>query len=153
MSKLTHFDEAGKAHMVDVGDKPPTRRVAIAEGEIHMQPKTLALILEGGHKKGDVLGVARLAGIMAAKKTAELVPLCHPLALCHVALDLIWLDADFNVVHVEHERPPCPTEGDCPAVAPMRLSHYVLEIAGGIAAEQKLSVGDRLIILSEPSIR
>lgn len=88
MSKLTHFNEAGKAHMVDVGDKPPTRRVAIAEGEIRMQPETLALILEGGHKKGDVLGVARLAGIMAAKKTAELVPLCHPLALCHVALDL-----------------------------------------------------------------
>jgi len=98
MSKLTHFNEAGKAHMVDVGDKPPTRRVAIAEGDIHMQPETLALILGGGHKKGDVLGVARLAGIMAAKKTAELVPLCHPLALCHVALDLEALPGE-SAVH------------------------------------------------------
>jgi len=98
VSKLTHFNEAGQAHMVDVGNKPPTRRVAVAEGRIHMQPETLALIREGGHKKGDVLGVARLAGIMAAKKTAELVPLCHPLALCHVALDLDALPGE-NTVH------------------------------------------------------
>lgn len=74
--------------MVDVGDKPNTRRIAVAEGRIEMQPKTLALILSGAHKKGDVLGVARIAGIMAAKKTAELIPLCHPLALSHVAVHL-----------------------------------------------------------------
>ncbi len=74
--------------MVDVGQKPATHRVAITEGYIHMRPETLALIVEGGHKKGDVLGVARIAGIMAAKKTAELVPLCHPLALTHVELEL-----------------------------------------------------------------
>jgi uncharacterized membrane protein (UPF0127 family) len=72
---------------------------------------------------------------------------------CKVSLDLIWLDADFSVVHIVHERPPCPAEGDCPAVAPMRLSRYVLEIAGGIAAEQHLNLGDRLVILSEPAIR
>jgi len=100
MSKLTHFNEAGEAHMVDVGDKPPSRRLAVAEGEIQMQPETVALILAGGHKKGDVLGVARLAGIMAAKKTAELVPLCHPLALSHVALDLEALPGE-NVVHCQ----------------------------------------------------
>ncbi|MDJ0861341.1 MAG: cyclic pyranopterin monophosphate synthase MoaC [Gammaproteobacteria bacterium] len=88
MSKLTHFNESGEAHMVDVGQKPATHRVAITEGYIHMRPETLALIVGGGHKKGDVLGVARIAGIMAAKKTAELVPLCHPLALTHVELEL-----------------------------------------------------------------
>ncbi len=74
--------------MVDIGDKPASRRIAVAEGRIEMQPATLALILEGGHKKGDVLGIARIAGIMAAKKTAELIPLCHPLALTRIELDL-----------------------------------------------------------------
>ena len=85
--ELTHFDARGQAHMVDVGDKAETHRVAIASGLIRMQPETLRLILEGGHKKGDVLGIARIAGIMAAKKTAELVPLCHPLPLTHLAVD------------------------------------------------------------------
>ncbi len=88
MSELTHFDGGGRARMVDVGDKPISRRCAVAEGRITMQPATLALIGEGGHHKGDVLGVARVAGIMATKKTAELVPLCHPLSLTHVSLDL-----------------------------------------------------------------
>ena len=74
--------------MVDVGDKPATRRVALAEGCITMQPQTLAMITEGAHKKGDVLGIARTAGIMAAKKTSELIPLCHPVALTHVEVDL-----------------------------------------------------------------
>jgi cyclic pyranopterin phosphate synthase len=89
MSGLTHFNKQGEAHMVDVGDKPATRRVAIAEGRITMKPETLALIRQGGHKKGDVLGIARIAGIMAAKKTSDLVPLCHPLALSHIAIDLV----------------------------------------------------------------
>jgi len=88
MSKqLTHFDERGQAHMVDVGGKQETHRVAVSSGVIRMQPATLQLIREGGHKKGDVLGVARIAGIMAAKKTAELVPLCHPIALTHVSIE------------------------------------------------------------------
>jgi len=89
MSKLTHFNARGEAHMVDVGDKPATRRVAIAGGRITMLPETLALIMDGGHKKGDVLGIARVAGIMAAKKTAELIPLCHPLPLSHIEIELI----------------------------------------------------------------
>ena len=88
MSELTHFNSAGDAHMVDVGDKAVTRRRAVAEGMIHMEPSTLALIQDGGHKKGDVLGVARLAGIMGAKRTADLVPLCHPLALTRVEIEL-----------------------------------------------------------------
>ncbi len=86
---LTHFDAGGNAHMVDVSDKPTTARVAVAEGQVRMLPATLALITQGRAKKGDVLGVARLAGIMAAKRTAELIPLCHNLALTRVTLDLV----------------------------------------------------------------
>lgn len=87
MDKLTHFDENGRAIMVDVGAKPETLRVAVACGEVRMLPATLARIMDQDIAKGDVLGVARLAGIMAAKKTAELIPLCHPLALSSVTID------------------------------------------------------------------
>lgn len=86
-SPLTHFDAQGQAHMVDVGAKAATHRVAVAVGRIDMLPETLALIESGTAKKGDVLGIARIAGIMAAKKTSELIPLCHPLALTRVAVD------------------------------------------------------------------
>ena len=87
MSKLTHFNQACEAHMVDIADKPSSARRAIAAGRIAMQAETLELIQQGGHKKGDVLGVARIAGIMATKRTADLVPMCHPLALTHVAVE------------------------------------------------------------------
>lgn len=87
-SDLTHFNATGHAHMVDVGDKRISRRIAVAEGYIQMQPETLQRILAGGHSKGDVLGVARIAGIMGAKKTAELIPLCHPLALTRIDIEL-----------------------------------------------------------------
>ena len=86
-SPLTHFDAQGQAHMVDVGAKGATHRIAVATGRIEMQPETLALIESGTAKKGDVLGVARIAGIMAAKRTSELIPLCHPLALTRVAVE------------------------------------------------------------------
>lgn len=85
---LTHFNEQGNVHMVDVGDKSVTCRRAVAEGWIVMQPDTLAMIQRGDHKKGDVLSVARIAGIMAAKKTSELIPLCHPLMLTSVTIDM-----------------------------------------------------------------
>ncbi len=88
MSKLTHFNDDGAPHMVDVGGKDITTRKAIAGAVITMLPETLALISAGGHKKGDVIQIAQLAGIMAAKKTADLIPLCHPLALSHVAVDI-----------------------------------------------------------------
>ena len=87
MSKLTHFNKQGEAHMVNVGDKPVSHRIAIADGRICMQTETLKLVQTGGHKKGDVLGIARIAGIMGAKKTSELVPLCHPLALTSVEVE------------------------------------------------------------------
>lgn len=83
---LTHFDASGQAHMVDVGDKAHTRRIAIASGTISMQPATLKLIQQGDAKKGDVLGIARIAAIQASKKTADLIPLCHPISLTKVAV-------------------------------------------------------------------
>ena len=87
MNKLTHFDASGQAHMVNVGDKPNTHRIAIASGKITMLPETFNMIEAGTHKKGDVLGIARIAGIQASKKTSDLIPLCHPLALTHVSLE------------------------------------------------------------------
>ena len=88
MIQSSHFNQAGEAHIVDVGDKATTHRTAITEGYIEMQPETLQLIIKGEHKKGDVLAIARIAGIMASKKTADLIPLCHPLALTHVEINL-----------------------------------------------------------------
>ncbi|MFN4901138.1 MAG: cyclic pyranopterin monophosphate synthase MoaC [Betaproteobacteria bacterium] len=92
MTQFTHFDSAGQAHMVDVADKADTRRIAIASGQILMQPETLRLIREGDARKGDVIGIARIAAIQAAKKTSELIPLCHPLMLSRVAVDFELID-------------------------------------------------------------
>lgn len=86
--QLNHFNKRGEAHMVDIGEKHVTERTAVAEGFISMREETLQRIIQGEHKKGDVLGIARVAGIMAAKKTADLVPLCHPLQLSHVDIQL-----------------------------------------------------------------
>ncbi|MDO8879390.1 MAG: cyclic pyranopterin monophosphate synthase MoaC [Coriobacteriia bacterium] len=86
--RLTHLDENGAAHMVDVGAKPVTHRVATAEATVHMQPETLAMIVEGRAPKGDVFAVARIAGIQAAKRTADLIPLCHPLPITKVSVEL-----------------------------------------------------------------
>ncbi len=97
MSSLTHFDAQGQAHMVDVGGKHATRRIALAQGRIRMAPATFALVASGTAKKGDVLGVARIAGIQAAKKTSDLIPLCHPIALTRVAVDF-ELEAAGNAV-------------------------------------------------------
>ncbi|HEX6092861.1 MAG TPA: cyclic pyranopterin monophosphate synthase MoaC [Dongiaceae bacterium] len=99
MARLTHFDAQGKAAMVDVGGKDVTERTATAKGSVYMQPATIALITGGGVKKGDVLSVARLAGIMGAKRTPDLIPLCHPLALTSVAVDLS-VDAARNAVDI-----------------------------------------------------
>lgn len=100
MSELTHFDEKGQAIMVDVGAKQITQRVALARATIYMKPETLELVLRGATKKGDVLGVARVAGIMAAKKTPELIPLAHPLPLDSVTIDF-FPDMEECVIHVE----------------------------------------------------
>lgn len=98
MSELTHFNQHGEAHMVDVGTKEVTHRVGIAVGRIIMEPETLAMIEAGDHKKGDVLGIARIAGIMGAKKTHDLIPLCHPLAITKVSIDF-ETDRENHCVH------------------------------------------------------
>ena len=105
MGQLSHFDSAGQAHMVDVGAKDETSRVAVAEGSIRMRPDTLALVKGGSAKKGDVIGVARLAAIMAAKKTADLIPLCHPIPLTHVSAEFTLDDAGSRIV--------CRTRTEC----------------------------------------
>jgi len=95
---LTHFDDAGQAHMVDVGAKNETHRVAVASGSIRMKPETFAIVLQGTAKKGDVLGIARIAAIMGAKRTSDLIPLCHPLALTRVAVEF-ECKADDSTIH------------------------------------------------------
>ena len=97
MNKLTHFDAQGKAHMVDVGEKTETRRIAVAGGTIRMLPETLASIVEGSAKKGDVLGVARIAAIQGAKRTSELIPLCHPIALTRIGVEFETSQTDSSV--------------------------------------------------------
>ncbi|MGB7339864.1 MAG: cyclic pyranopterin monophosphate synthase MoaC [Phototrophicaceae bacterium] len=97
--KLTHLDEHGRADMVDVGDKPDTDRIAIAEGAIYVQPATLRLIQAGNMKKGDVLTIARIAGIMGAKKTSELIPLCHPVPITKIGVDLS-IDESANAIRI-----------------------------------------------------
>ncbi|ASJ70582.1 cyclic pyranopterin monophosphate synthase MoaC [Granulosicoccus antarcticus] len=99
-SGLTHFNAAGEAHMVDVGDKAVTHRVAVAGGKISMLPATFEMVCAGTHKKGDVLGIARVAGIMAAKRTSDLIPLCHPIGLTRVDVEF-RPDAADNSVHCE----------------------------------------------------
>jgi cyclic pyranopterin phosphate synthase len=97
--QLTHLDQQGRARMVDVGAKPDSERVAVAGGSVTMQPETLRLIREGALKKGDVLTVARVAGIMAAKRTSELIPLCHPIALTQIEVE-IQLDEPNSAAHI-----------------------------------------------------
>ena len=105
MTGLTHLDDQGAARMVDVGDKPATAREAVAEGRIRLSPEALALVHDASAKKGDVLAVARVAGIMAAKRTADLIPLCHPLPLSRVAIDLAVTGTGVTV------RATCKTHG------------------------------------------
>lgn len=97
MSKLTHLNAQGQAHMVDVGDKAPTKRIAVASGQIQMLPATLQLITQGDAKKGDVLGIARIAAIQASKKTSDLIPLCHPIALTSVKVNFDVLKAESTI--------------------------------------------------------
>lgn len=98
MNPFTHFDSAGQAHMVDIGDKAETRRIAVATGNIRMQAETLNMILQGNSKKGDVLGIARIAGIQGTKRTSDLIPLCHPISLTKVSVEF-EVDQAKNTIH------------------------------------------------------
>lgn len=121
-STLTHFDAEGQAHMVDVGGKAPTQRVAVAQGRIAMNPETLAIVMSGTAKKGDVLGIARIAGIMATKKTSELIPLCHPLALTHVQVDFRTDPANASIVCKARAETVGPTGVEMEALTAVQIA-------------------------------
>lgn len=120
--ELTHFDAQGQAHMVDVGTKAVTHRIAIAQGRIVMNPATLTIILSGSAKKGDVLGIARIAGIMAAKKTSDLIPLCHPLALTRVAVDFTPDEAANSITCVASVETVGPTGVEMEALTAAQMA-------------------------------
>ncbi len=122
MTKLTHLDDAGKARMVDVGAKPDSERRAVAQGWIRMQPETLELVRRQAVAKGDVLAVARIAGIMAAKRTADLVPLCHPIALTSVKVDLEVEAASSRVVCVAETATRGPTGVEMEALTAVQVA-------------------------------
>ena len=124
MSKLTHLDDSGAARMVDVADKPATAREAIAEGTITISPEALAAIRDGTTKKGDVLAVARIAGIMAAKKTSELIPLCHPIALSSVTVDFVF--GDTNITATATARTAGPTGVEMEALSAVSVALLTL---------------------------
>jgi len=148
MAELSHFDGAGQAHMVDVSDKAVTDRVAVAEGWVKMLPETLALVQAGTAKKGDVLGIARLAGIMGTKQTASLIPLCHPLPITKVAVDL-EPDADLPGVRI---RATVKTTGQTgvemealTAVSTAALTVYDMLKA----AEKSMEIGGLRVVLKD----
>ena len=144
---FTHFDDSGQAHMVDVGDKTVTKREAIAEGRLLCEPETLALIQSGGVKKGDVFSVARLAGIMGAKQTSALIPLCHPLPLSHVSIEL-WADEEENAVCI---RATCRTDGKTGVEmeALTAVSVTALTVYDMVKAVQKDMVIDRVQLVKK----
>lgn len=121
-SVLTHFDAQGHAHMVNVAGKAATHRIAVAQGLIVMNPATLAIILAGHAKKGDVLGIARVAGIMASKKTSELIPLCHPLVLTHVAVDFTADEASASITCLATVETVGPTGVEMEALTAVQIA-------------------------------
>ena len=148
MAQLSHFDEGGQAHMVDVSGKSVTDRVAVAEGWVKMRPETLALVEAGTAKKGDVLGIARLAGIMGAKKTADLIPLCHPLPITKVTVDLVP-DAGLPGVRI---RATVKTTGQTGVEmeALTAVSVAALTVHGMLkAAEKSIEIGGIRVVLKD----
>jgi cyclic pyranopterin phosphate synthase len=139
MSKLTHFNDDGSPHMVDVADKTITSRRAVAEATVTMLPETLALIKKGGHKKGDVIQIAQLAGIMAAKKTADLIPLCHPLSLSHVHVD-ITVENDHLAITAE-----CRIEGK----TGVEMEALTAVSVAALTVYDMCKAADRGIVISE----
>jgi cyclic pyranopterin phosphate synthase len=144
MSALTHFDAQGQAHMVDVSDKPHTARLAVAQGRIRMQPATLALVREGRAGKGDVLGVARIAAIQGAKRTADLIPLCHPLALSKVAVSFDLDDADVSVVCRVKVQTKGPTGVEMEALTAVQV--------GLLTVYDMLKAADRSMVITDVAL-
>ena len=139
--RLTHLDEQGNARMVDVGDKPPTAREAVARGRVWMQPATLALIRAGQMKKGDVLTVAQIAGIQAAKRTHELIPMCHPLLLTHLAITFELDDASASIGIEARARVSGPTGVEMEALTAVSVAALTLYDMAK-AVDRGMRIGD-----------
>ncbi len=132
---LTHFDRAGQAHMVDIGAKPASHRVAVAVGTIRMQPATFALVRDGNARKGDVLGVARIAAIQGAKRTSDLIPLCHPIALTRVAVEF-QLDEAAHAVH-------CRVQAECQGATGVEMEALTAVQVGLLTIDDMCKAVDR----------
>lgn len=141
MNGLTHFDAKGDAHMVDVGAKAETKRIARARGEIHMAPETFALVKEGRAKKGDVIGVARIAAIMASKRTSDLVPLCHPIALTRVAVDFELDEAQNRVI--------CTAQCECVGQTGVEMEALTAVQVGLLTCYDMLKAVDRGMVMTD----
>jgi len=139
MSKLTHLDEHGNAQMVDVGHKPDSERIAIARGEIHMQKETLELIRAGQIKKGDVLTVAKIAGINASKRTSDLIPLCHPLPISSINLDFSFNDSPPSIIITSTVKVTCKTEVEMEALTAVSVAALTIYDMAK-AAEKKMKI-------------
>jgi cyclic pyranopterin phosphate synthase len=138
-SPLTHFDAQGQAHMVDISAKTSTHRVAVAEGRIRMLPATLALIESGNAKKGDVLGIARIAGIQAAKRTSDLIPLCHPIALTRVAIEFT-IEADTHTVR-------CQATAECTGATGVEMEALTAASAALLTIYDMCKAADRGMVM------
>ncbi len=138
-SPLTHFDAQGQAHMVDISAKASTHRVAVAEGQIRMLPATLALIESGSAKKGDVLGIARIAGIQAAKRTSELIPLCHPIALTRVAVEFV-IDSNTSSVR-------CQATAECTGATGVEMEALTAASAALLTIYDMCKAADRGMVM------
>ena len=141
MNTLTHFDPAGEAHMVDIAGKDPTHRVAIARGTILMRRETLALIEQGNAKKGDVIGIARIAAIQGAKRTSDLVPLCHPISLTRVAVDFV-VDAESSAVH-------CTATTECTGKTGVEMEALCAVQVGLLTIYDMCKAVDRGMVISD----
>ena len=141
MSELTHFDSQGQAHMVDVGNKSDTNRVAIAQGNIRMLPETLALIMQGDAKKGDVLGIARIAAIQASKRTADLIPLCHPISLTKVSVEF-EIDTQNNTIY-------CQVIAQCTGKTGVEMEALTATSVALLTIYDMLKAADKGMVISE----
>ena len=141
MNTLTHFDPAGQAHMVDITGKDQTHRVAVARGTIHMQRETLALIEQGNAKKGDVIGIARIAAIQGAKRTSDLVPLCHPIALTRVAVDFV-VDVERSAIH-------CTATTECTGKTGVEMEALCAVQVGLLTIYDMCKAVDRGMVISD----
>jgi cyclic pyranopterin monophosphate synthase len=141
MKPLTHFDAAGHAHMVDIHGKDPTHRVALAHGTIVMQPETLALITQGNAKKGDVIGIARIAAIQGAKRTSDLIPLCHPIALTRVAVEF-EIDTKNHSVH-------CTATAECTGKTGVEMEALCAVQVGLLTIYDMCKAADRGMVITD----